>query len=233
MDLQGRSAISGSGMAFASREVIDILRHPLVRIPAGEACEKILAMITTKNLAWISSAAFSDNEILKHIFTKPGSPSLLSDYFKDIMSLIVSQRPGSEELSGKDHVQENITNEYIYRVVLSLNRLESIIGSSEVILSNETYMRILDRLLRMQSVPFSGEPLSGVQIMGILETRALDFKNLIILSVTEGVLPSVSAGSSYIPFSLREAFGLPSVNHQESIYAYHLYRLLHRAVSLS
>ena len=233
MDLQGRSAISGSGMAFASREVIDILRHPLVRIPAGEACEKILAMITTKNLAWISSAAFSDNEILKHIFTKPGSPSLLSDYFKDIMSLIVSQRPGSEELSGKDHVQENITNEYIYRVVLSLNRLESIIGSSEVILSNETYMRILDRLLRMQSVPFSGEPLSGVQIMGILETRALDFKNLIILSVTEGVLPSVSAGSSYIPFSLREAFGLPSVNHQESIYAYHFYRLLHRAENVT
>ena len=81
----------------------------------------------------------------------------------------------------------------------------------------------------MQSVPFSGEPLSGIQIMGILETRALDFKNLIILSVNEGVLPSVSSGSSFIPFSLREAFGLPSINHQESIYAYHFYRLLQRA----
>ena len=85
----------------------------------------------------------------------------------------------------------------------------------------------------MQSVPFSGEPLSGIQIMGILETRALDFKNLIMLSVNEGVLPAVSSGSSFIPFSLREAFGLPSVNHQESIYAYHFYRLLQRAENVT
>ena len=88
-------------------------------------------------------------------------------------------------------------------------------------------------MLRIQSVPFSGEPLSGIQIMGILETRALDFKNLIILSVNEGILPAVSSGSSFIPFSLREAFGLPSVNHQESIYAYHFYRLLQRAENVT
>jgi hypothetical protein len=69
--------------------------------------------------------------------------------------------------------------------------------------------------------------------MGILETRTLDLRNLIILSVNEGVLPAVSAGSSYIPFSLREAFGLPSVNHQESIYAYHFYRLLQRAENVT
>jgi hypothetical protein len=85
----------------------------------------------------------------------------------------------------------------------------------------------------MQSVPFSGEPLTGIQIMGILETRALDFKNLIILSVNEGILPATSSGSSFIPFSLREAFGIPSVNHQESIYAYHFYRLLQRAENVT
>ena len=102
-----------------------------------------------------------------------------------------------------------------------------------LLFTTETYMRILDRMLRIQSVPFSGEPLSGIQIMGILETRALDFKNLIILSVNEGVLPSVSTGSSFIPFSLREAFGLPSINHQESIYAYHFYRLLQRAENVT
>ena len=95
-------------------------------------------------------------------------------------------------------------------------------------------MRILDRMLRIQSVPFAGEPLSGIQIMGILETRALDFKNLIILSVNEGILPSVSSpSSSFIPFSLREAFRLPSVNHQESIYAYHFFRLLQRAENVT
>ena len=96
-----------------------------------------------------------------------------------------------------------------------------------------TWIKLLDRILRSQAVPFSGEPLSGIQIMGILETRTLDFKNLIFLSVNEGVLPSVTTSSSFIPFSLREAFGLPSINHQESIYAYHFYRLLHRAENIT
>jgi len=85
----------------------------------------------------------------------------------------------------------------------------------------------------MQSVPFSGEPLSGLQIMGILETRALDFKNIILLSVNEGILPSGTSSSSFIPFNLREAFGLPSINHQESVFAYHFYRLLHRAENVT
>ena len=114
-----------------------------------------------------------------------------------------------------------------------MNRLEPIVNSTDIVFTTDTYIRILDRMLRIQSVPFSGEPLSGIQIMGILETRALDFKNLIILSVNEGVLPAVSSGSSFIPFSLREAFGLPSVNHQESIYAYHFYRLLQRAENVT
>jgi hypothetical protein len=87
--------------------------------------------------------------------------------------------------------------------------------------------------LRIQSVPFSGEPLSGIQIMGILESRTLDFKNIIMLSVNEGILPAVTVSSSFIPFTLREAFGLPSINHQESIYAYHFYRLLHRAENVT
>jgi CRISPR/Cas system-associated exonuclease Cas4 (RecB family) len=69
--------------------------------------------------------------------------------------------------------------------------------------------------------------------MGILETRILDFRNLIILSVNEGVLPAITSGSSFIPFSLREAFGLPSINHRESVYAYHFYRLLQRAENVT
>ena len=69
--------------------------------------------------------------------------------------------------------------------------------------------------------------------MGFLETRALDFRNIIMLSVNEGSLPSVSTGSSFIPYSIREAFGLPVINHQESLYAYHFFRLLHRAENVT
>ena len=152
----------------------------------------------------------------------------MSDWFREILSLI-SLKSGSKD----DQTQLNIRNEMIYRIVLSLNRLEAIVNDPEITFSSETWLHIFDKLLRGHSVPFSGEPLSGIQIMGILETRALDFKNLIILSVNEGVMPAISSSSSFIPFSLRQAFGLPSLNHQESIFAYHFYRLLHRAENVT
>ena len=175
------------------------------------------------------SLRFAQSENLAKVFRKPQTPALLSDYFKEMLSQIASDDEKNLEASDENPVQRSIRNEFIYRIILSINRLETIVNSRDVSFSTDTYIRIFDRMLRKQTVPFSGEPLSGIQIMGILETRALDFKNLIMLSVNEGVIPAVSSGSSFIPYSLREAFGLPSINHQESIYAYHFYRLLQRA----
>jgi hypothetical protein len=233
MELQ-RSTKSADGiLLFSCREVSAILKHPLIAGMNDDLNIEILNHITQNNLVWIPSARFSVPDHLARIFTKPATPSLLSAYFKDIMLLVAPGTDSENETESNQGIRVNIINEFIYRVVLSINKLEGIVNSVEVSLNTDTYLRIFDRMLRMQSVPFSGEPLSGVQIMGILETRALDFKNLIILSVNEGILPAVSSGSSYIPFSLREAFGLPSVNHQESIYAYHFYRLLHRAENVT
>ncbi len=228
MDLQ-RSAVTNNGVVvFDSGCVINILKHSLMgKIAPGENISLADELIK-QNPARVQAARFSDSEKLSLIFRKCPDPVTLSGYIKDILSLIALNIDSKENI-----VQRNIRNEFIYRIVLSVNRLESIINNPEISFTTDTYIRILDRMLRTQSVPFSGEPLSGIQIMGILETRALDFKNLIILSVNEGVLPAVSSSSSFIPFSLREAFGLPSVNHQESIYAYHFYRLLQRAENVT
>ncbi len=233
MDLQLNTKKANGVLLFSCREVTAILKHPLIESIDSESNVKILTHITQNNLVWIPSVRFSEPDHLTRIFIKPATPSLLSAYFKDIMSLIATGTVSENVTESKQGVRVNIINEFIYRVILSINKLEAIVNSIDVSLNTDTYLRIFDRMLRMQSVPFSGEPLSGVQIMGILETRALDFKNLVILSVNEGILPSISSGSSYIPFSLREAFGLPSVNHQESIYAYHFYRLLHRAENVT
>ena len=233
MDLQLKATLNEEVRIFSCREVTAILKHPLITVIDTESNGKILEHITQNNLIWIPSVKFSGPDHFERIFIKPESPIHLSAYFKDIMSLIAPGTEEENETESRQGIRVNIINEFIYRVILSINKLESIIDSIDVSLNTVTYIRILDRMLRMQSVPFSGEPLSGVQIMGILETRALDFKNLIILSVNEGVMPAISSGSSYIPFSLREAFGLPSVNHQESIYAYHFYRLLHRAENVT
>ncbi len=226
MELQRNATASEEIVRFGYKEAISVFNHSLLTPLMNESDNEIVKKILTTNLSKVSSDLFAGSKILSTIFIKPKTPAELSAYFKNILSSIALSG-GGKSPGGK--VQDNIRMEFIYRVVLSLNRLEAIVNSHEVSFSIETYIKILDRMLRMQSVPFSGEPLTGIQIMGILETRALDFKNLIILSVNEGILPAVSSGSSFIPFSLREAFGLPSVNHQESIYAYHFYRLLQRA----
>jgi len=229
MEIQFTADTNDGNDRFDYTGVISILKHPLLSNLLEESDKNLVKEIVKTNLVRVPAKLFTGSEVLSMIFTRPKTPAGLSAYFKDLLSLIAVKGVNDQGKGEENPIQNNIINEFIYRVVLSLNRLEVFANSSEVSFTADTYIRILDRLLRMQSVPFSGEPLSGLQIMGILETRALDFKNLIILSVNEGVLPAVTTGSSFIPFSLRDAFGIPSVNHQESIYAYHFYRLLQRA----
>ena len=233
MDLHTGASMSDDVVHFASGNVISILKHPLLAGLLKESENELVRKIATANLSVVSSDQFTKSETLSRIFKKISTPAELSGYFKDILSFIASENEKNTENNRNIFVQTSIRNEFIYRVVLSLNRLESIVNTPAVSFTLDTYIKILDRLLRMESVPFSGEPLSGIQIMGILETRALDFKNLIILSVNEGILPAISSGSSFIPFSIREAFGLPSLNHQESVFAYHFYRLLQRAENVT
>jgi hypothetical protein len=229
MELQNAAISTDNDILFSYRNVLCILKHSLLAGLLTAEDNTIVEEITESNQVWVPAARFADSLYLSRVFRKPMEPVLLSAYFKEILTLVASDNSVSDVNQPNGQVQQNIRNEFIYRIILSVNRLDAVVNSPDIIFTTNTYIRILDRMLRIQSVPFSGEPLSGIQIMGILETRALDFKNLIILSVNDGVLPAVSSGSSFIPFSLREAFGIPSVNHQESIYAYHFYRLLQRA----
>ncbi|MBR1406399.1 MAG: PD-(D/E)XK nuclease family protein [Bacteroidales bacterium] len=92
-----------------------------------------------------------------------------------------------------------------------------------------TYARLLGQLLSGEAVPYNGEPLKGLQVMGPLETRALDFRNLVILSCNEGVFPHRSVSSSFIPPELRKGFGLPTYEYQDAVWAYYFYRMIQRA----
>jgi CRISPR/Cas system-associated exonuclease Cas4 (RecB family) len=226
LDLQRNAKIRDGVLLFSHVDVTRLLKNDLIAGLMDEADMKIPEEIVRNNLILVPDNRFRDSKNLSQIFVKSTSPSAISDYLKNILLLIVSEKP--EKLSSAN-MPGSVVNEFIYRIILAINRLETITRSPDIELTIDTWTRLLDRILRMQSVPFSGEPLSGIQIMGILETRTLDFKNLVMLSVNEGIMPAVTASSSFIPFSLRQAFGLPSLNHQESIYAYHFYRLLHRA----
>ena len=92
-----------------------------------------------------------------------------------------------------------------------------------------TWLRLLDELLSGESVPFRGEPLEGLQVMGPLETRALDFRNIVLFSANEGVFPRRSSSASFVPPELRKGFGLPTFEYQDSVWAYYFYRMIQRA----
>ena len=220
MDLQRNAEIINNVVCFQYVDVMNILKSKLVS-DSCNSVDTIIAEIEKDNMIFVPETFFADYDRLNTIFFSPNDVVQYSSYFLNILS---------EISCANEKFSEKLLNEQFYRIALTINKLDAVIRAGEISFSHATYMRLLDKMLSLQSIPFSGEPLSGIQIMGILETRALDFKNLIILSVNDGILPSVSSpASSYIPFSLREAFGLPSVNHRESVYAYHFFRLLHCA----
>ncbi len=229
--MQKNSREINNMVQFAFEDVIMVIRNSLLSSRLNNKADKIIREIQENNLLFIPEGSFGDIPIMTDLLKKPSGPANFADYLKNILLSAVSVGERSDR---PDEVsKQRLDDEFIYTALLSLNRLDAISSDPEISMSTETWIKLIDRILRVQSVPFSGEPLSGIQIMGILETRTLDFKNLIILSVNEGIMPSVTSASSFIPFSLREAFGLPSINHQESIYAYHFYRLLHRAENVT
>ena len=125
----------------------------------------------------------------------------------------------------------DLEREFIVQYYKTITSLGDRLNGVDV-MSVDTYFRLLRKLARGISVPFSGEPLSGLQIMGVLETRTLDFDNLIILSMNEGVFPIKKATNSFIPFTLRKGFALPTYEFQDSTYAYHFYRMISRAKNI-
>jgi RecB family exonuclease len=115
--------------------------------------------------------------------------------------------------------------DFAKRCLQSLNLL----GGIDLAVLPATWLRLLDELLAGEAVPFRGEPLEGLQVMGPLETRALDFRNIVLFSANEGVFPRRGSSASFVPPELRKGFGLPTFEYQDSVWAYYFYRLIQRA----
>ena len=114
-----------------------------------------------------------------------------------------------------------------------VNRLLNLIENDELQVRIDTLKRLLNRILAAANIPFHGEPAIGMQVMGVLETRNLDFRNLIMLSLNEGQLPKGGGESSFIPYNLRKAFGMTTIEHKNAVYAYYFYRLIQRAENIT
>lgn len=119
--------------------------------------------------------------------------------------------------------------EALYRAHLAVNSLIRLVSEGTLRGSHRLIVRLLSTILRGTTIPFHGEPARGLQVMGVLETRNLDFRHLLLLSTNEGMLPKAPQETSFIPFSLRKAFGLTTIERQTAVYAYYFYRLIQRA----
>ena len=126
-------------------------------------------------------------------------------------------------------LEDPLFHESLYRTYTLLNRLQDLIMAGDLQVDIITLERLIQQLIQTTSIPFHGEPAEGIQVMGVLETRNLDFDHILVLSCNEGKLPKGVNDSSFIPFTLRNAYGLTTVENKVAIFAYYFHSMLQRA----
>jgi ATP-dependent helicase/nuclease subunit B len=215
------------------KDVLKLLLHPYIhrmahtmmggnRFAFDEAIDKIRLghqiFIGIEDVVLKNSDLFSVNlKFLEAMFTPWEKPA---DALSCFNSIIENIRSG-EVLS--------LENEYLFAFSKIVHQLNNLLGDFASGLKLPAFYELYKQVISSTSLPFYGEPLKGVQLMGMLETRTLDFDNLIVLSCNEDLLPSSKTNSSFIPFDIKRNFGLPTYQHKDSVYAYHFYRLIQRA----
>jgi len=222
-DLQ--TAASGASGVFHYKYVLPVLRHPYTRIIFPEVSE-------TEKIITEGNIFFPDIKILKNeaIFSSTANATELARYLLNLIETLGKSYPSVQDY---EDVYNGLYQESIFRAYQVVNRLYGLLESGQWSLEKPTFLRLLRKLLSVTHVPFHGEPVKGLQIMGVLETRMLDFKHLLLLSVNEGFMPGSSNDNTFIPELLRTHFELSSIDHQDSIYAYYFYRLIQRAEKIT
>ncbi len=224
MSLLRSARVSNGVVSYGSDEVIALLRHQYFRLIAGNEGEKVVLEIVRGNMIRVTANMLIGRLQMKQLFTVPADGPGVLDYLATVMELLEEATFAAEE----EGLKLSIDREYLRMAMKSTIRLANLVREYNLNMQADTCIRLLDRLFRKLVVPFSGEPLKGIQIMGVLETRALEFKNIIFLSLNEGIFPGTSYDNTYIPYNIRRAFGLPTVNEHESIYSYYFFRLLRK-----
>ncbi len=230
-ELQRNIRQSEHYIGFYYKPVLAILNHRYITNIAGDEAKRLRQMIVQYNKTIVSWQELQSHHIFRIIFKPVSQWQDIPDYLRRILSDLKTALYTPDEKEKEDAAARSadIESEFIVEYYKTINKMNDSFRSVSPEMSVETYFKLLKKLVVGISVPFTGEPLSGLQIMGVLETRALDFDNLIILSMNEGIFPMKKAASSFIPYNLRKGFDLPTYEHQDSIFSYHFYRMINRA----
>lgn len=213
---------------YTFQSVVTLLKHPYTRQLTGQA-ELLEKELTGNNRFYPLPGELGKDEFLTRLFT-PLSGNLnlcirLSETLQQVAGIYQTNTSGT----GDTDAFNQLYRESLFKAYTTINRFRTLIEKDELTVQPETFRRLLVKVLSATNIPFHGEPAIGMQVMGVLETRNLDFRHLVLLSVNEGQLPKSGGDSSFIPYNLRKAFGMTTIEHKIAVYAYYFYRLLQRA----
>lgn len=222
LDLQRHRRTRGTETLFYHVDVTGLLAHPYVAESDPALVEALQAeMIEHRRIA-VSADLLARNDLLRRIFTPATGWRGLSEYLEAVLAEVA--RLPYEGDASRQRV------EFLALIAEHVAKLRNSLEACTLDIPDEVYVSLLRRTLRTLRIPFEGEPLEGIQVMGILETRNLDFRNVILLSMTDDNFPgNLLTQPSFVPYNLRMAYGLPTPEHHEGVYAYYFYRLLQRA----
>ncbi len=240
----GMEGSRNSGKRFYFRDVLKILQHPLVtgicrRILGNQfALSEVTARVRSGNQVFLSKDDLHGSDLfsaelgmLDPFFEPWPGPSEAIPFLRRIVEMVREsiQLPDRSADQKPESLSGEVDTENAFVFARLLLQLSEIVNRYPSYFTLKTFCNFFRQLTQSTTLPFYGEPLKGTQIMGMLETRTLDFDNLIILSCNEGLLPSGKTAHSFIPFDIKREFGLPTYHHKDAVYAYHFFRLLQRA----
>ncbi len=228
LELQTSGYRTDSGQ-FVYEYVQTLLKHPYTRQLSPDFAELLERELTKGNRFYPHPSELKRDAFLTRLFTPCSGIRELCFYLTELLREVsVIYRTASDKDIFNQLYQESLFKSYTVT-----NRLLNLIENGELPVRVDTFKRLLNRILGASNIPFHGEPAVGMQVMGVLETRNLDFRNVVLLSLNEGQLPKAGGDSSFIPYNLRKAFGMTTIEHKNAVYAYYFYRLIQRAENIT
>ena len=222
VELQARRRTKGADCTFYHADVTGLLAHPYVAGCDAELTRRLQEEIMRERRISVEASWLGRNDLLRLVFSPAAGWRALSAWLSEVVAAVVRIPCPDDDARRR--------TEFLAVIAGEIARLGNSLDECGIEPAPEVYASLLRRHLQTLRIPYEGEPLEGLQVMGILETRNLDFRNVVLLSMNDDNFPGNRvAQASFIPYNLRAAFDLPTPAHHEGVYAYYFYRLVQRA----
>ena len=207
-----------SRSCFRLRQVCSLLRHPYIN-GLSPQIPPLIEKLSSERIYYPSFEQLQVDEATTLLLSTRQTNADILSWFSSVLQLVARLTDSSDPLF----------QESVFRAYTLSNRLHGLVLDGDLNVDTITLQRLLTQLMQTTTIPFHGEPVEGVQLMGVLETRNLDFDHVLLLSCNEGNMPKGVSDTSFIPYNLRKAYGLTTIDHKVSIFSYYFHRLLQRA----